>query len=192
MEKLPLNHAGVDEAGRGPLAGPVVAAAVIAGMDIDLEGIRDSKKLSEKQRNHWYEVITEQAQSWSVVALAPADIDRLNILQATMLAMQRAVQQLDTKPKLVLIDGNKAPELSVPVKTVIGGDDIYPAISAASVLAKVYRDKLMRELDSAFPQYGFAKHKGYPTPQHLAALKEHGPCPHHRRSFSPVKQLSLL
>ena len=192
MDKLPLNHAGVDEAGRGPLAGPVVAAAVIAGMDIDLEGIRDSKKLSEKQRNHWYEVITEQAQSWSVVAFAPADIDRLNILQATMLAMQRAVQQLDTKPKLVLIDGNKAPELSVPVKTVIGGDDIYPAISAASVLAKVYRDKLMRELDSAFPQYGFAKHKGYPTPQHLAALKEHGPCPHHRRSFSPVKQLSLL
>lgn len=192
MDKLPLIHAGVDEAGRGPLAGPVVAAAVIPGADIDLSGIRDSKKMSEKKREYWYEVITGQALAWSVVAMTPAEIDKLNILQATLKAMRLAVEQLNYQPKLVLIDGNQSPELSLPVRTVVGGDDIHPAISAASVLAKVYRDRVMYDLDQKFPDYGFAKHKGYPTPQHLAALREYGPTPHHRQSFSPVKQLMLL
>jgi ribonuclease HII len=190
---IPLCHAGVDEAGRGPLAGPVVTAAVIPGTQLDLTGIRDSKKLTEKRRNEWFARITAQAEAHCIVVVTPAEIDQMNILQATLDGMRRAVEGLTVVPELVLVDGNKAPKVDLPLRTVVGGDDIHAAISAASVLAKVTRDRLMVALDGEFPQYGFAKHKGYPTPQHLKALREHGATPHHRQSFGPVKkQLSLI
>ncbi|GAB4181602.1 MAG: ribonuclease HII [Wenzhouxiangellaceae bacterium] len=188
---LPLLHAGVDEAGRGPLAGPVVAAAVIPGEQLDLSGIRDSKKLSEKRRDEWYERITSTAHGWAIAIVDVAEIDELNILRASLEAMRRAVADLADIPQLVLVDGNQQPPIALPTRAIVGGDDIVPAISAASVLAKMTRDRLMIELDASYPQYGFARHKGYPTPQHLQALREHGPCPCHRRSFAPVKQLSL-
>lgn len=189
---LPVNHAGVDEAGRGPVAGPVVAAAVIAGPRLDLTDIRDSKKLSPAQRERWYGQITKQAAAWAVAIVEVAEIDQLNILRASLEAMRRAVAKLTTAPELVLVDGNQPPPIDLPLHTIVGGDDLYPAISAASVLAKVTRDRIMVELDRDYPQYGFARHKGYPTPQHLQALREHGPTPVHRRSFAPVRQLLLL
>lgn len=191
-DTIPACHAGVDEAGRGPLAGPVVTAAVIPGQQLDLSGIRDSKKLTEKRRNEWFTRILEQAAAHCIVVVSPAEIDEMNILQATLDGMRRAVEGLNITPELVLVDGNKAPKIELPVQTVVGGDDIHAAISAASVLAKVTRDRLMVALDGEYPQYGFAKHKGYPTPQHLKALREHGATPHHRQSFGPVKQLPLI
>lgn len=192
MTELPQLHAGVDEAGRGPLAGPVVAAAVIPGNKLDLKGIRDSKRLSEKKREQWYEDITQRARSWAVSIVGVEDIDEMNILRASLEAMRRAVNDLGFIPEMVVVDGHMTPSLDLPMQAIVGGDDIIPAISAASVLAKVTRDRLMRELDLQYPQYGFAKHKGYPTARHLEALQEHGPCPAHRRSFAPVRQLSLL
>lgn len=191
-EKLPLLTAGTDEAGRGPLAGPVVAAAVILGKQFDTTGLRDSKKLSQKQREKWHQLIITEAYAYSICVTDAREIDRINILQASLEAMRKAIEQIMPQPRLVLVDGNQVPNLSMPMRAIVGGDDLYPAISAASVVAKVTRDQIMLKLHEEYPQYGFDKHKGYPTPQHLAALREHGPCPAHRRSFGPVKQLSLL
>lgn len=184
--------AGVDEAGRGPLAGPVVAGAVILDPRRPITGLADSKQLSAARREALADRITERASAWGVAVVEPEQIDRLNILQATFLAMRRALEQLDVDPVLVRIDGNRAPELPWPVQTVVGGDRLDRAISAASILAKVHRDALMLELHARWPQYGFDRHKGYPTPAHLAALAEHGPCPAHRRSYRPVHQASLF
>jgi len=179
--------AGVDEAGRGPLAGPVVVAAVILDPDRPIDGLADSKKLSETRREALYPRIIEGALAWSVIEVTPAEIDRLNILQATLLGMRRAVESLAPAPHLALIDGNRAPTLPCPSRTVIGGDALEPAISAASILAKVTRDRHMRALHERFPAYGFDQHKGYPTAGHLEALARLGPCAHHRRSFAPVR-----
>jgi ribonuclease HII len=179
--------AGVDEAGRGPLAGPVVVAAVILDPDRPIDGLADSKKLSETRREALYPRIIEGALAWSVIEVTPAEIDRLNILQATLLGMRRAVESLAPAPHLALIDGNRAPTLPCPSRTVIGGDALEPAISAASILAKVTRDRHMRALHQRFPEYGFDQHKGYPTAGHLEALARLGPCAHHRRSFAPVR-----
>ena len=179
--------AGVDEAGRGPLAGPVTVAAVILSQDIP--GLSDSKKLTEKQRLDLVDQIKGSATCWSVVHVSVTEIDQINILQATLAGMQRAVAALSQQPQKVLIDGNKTPELDVPAEAIIGGDGLVSAISAASILAKTARDQLMGEMDQLFPQYGFAQHKGYGTAQHLEALKQHGPCEHHRKSFAPVRNL---
>lgn len=180
--------AGVDEAGRGPLAGPVYAAAVILDPDRPIPGLNDSKKLSEKARDALAPRIKEQALAWTVTQVSAEDIDRLNILQATLLAMQQAVAALARTPELVLVDGNRAPALSVPVQTVIGGDGLAPCISAASILAKTERDAALLVLHEHYPHYGFDRHKGYGTALHLAALEAHGPCPAHRRSFAPVRR----
>lgn len=180
--------AGVDEAGRGPLAGPVSAAAVILAPRVRIVGLRDSKKLSPAQRERLANVIRTQALAWAVGWAEPAEIDCLNILQASLLAMRRAVQALACVPQRVLVDGNCAPALSCPVAAIVKGDDRVACISAASILAKVERDSLMRRLDRDFPVYGFAIHKGYPTAAHLAALAAHGVCPSHRRSFAPVRR----
>lgn len=175
---------GVDEAGRGPLAGPVCAAAVILPMDLEIEGLNDSKKLTEKRREALYDIILNKAVAYGIAFASEKEIDEINILQATFLAMRRAVEQLKTKPSLVLVDGNRAPELgALPVKTIVKGDSLSANIAAASILAKVTRDRLMVELDGTYPQYGFSVHKGYGTKVHYAALTEHGPCPIHRRSF---------
>lgn len=179
--------AGVDEAGRGPLAGPVVVAAVILDPDRSIDGLADSKKLSESRRAALYTQIVERAQAWSVIEVTPREIDRLNILQATLLGMRRAVESLKPAAELALIDGNRAPTLPCPLRTVVGGDALEPAISAASILAKVSRDRRMTALHEHFPQYGFDRHKGYPTAAHLEALERFGPCEHHRRSFAPVR-----
>jgi ribonuclease HII len=179
--------AGVDEAGRGPLAGPVVVAAVILDPDRPIDGLADSKKLSEARREGLYGLIVERALAWSVIEMSPGEIDELNILQATLLGMRRAVEALTPAPQMALIDGNRAPPLSCAVKTVIGGDALEPAISAASILAKVTRDRHMVALHERFPEYGFERHKGYPTTGHLEALIRFGPCEHHRRSFAPVR-----
>lgn len=181
--------AGVDEAGRGPLAGPVVAAAVILKPDYVIKGLADSKKLSEQQREKLFEQIKEHAYAWAIGRAEVEEIDAINILQASLLAMQRAVEGLRVVPRLALIDGNKAPMLACETKTIIKGDQTEPAISAASILAKVTRDREMLMLHESFPQYGFAKHKGYPTASHMAALVEFGPSMLHRRSFSPVAAL---
>ena len=178
---------GVDEAGRGPLAGPVVAAAVILDPKRRIRGLDDSKALSAKKREALYEKIVERSLSYCVASASVEEIDRLNILHATMLAMKRAVEGLSLTPTLARIDGNRCPELSVRSEAVIGGDALVPAISAASILAKVTRDRMLLELHARFPAYGFDAHAGYGTPQHLAALAEHGPCEHHRRSFAPVR-----
>ncbi|MGG1943297.1 ribonuclease HII [Trinickia sp. NRRL B-1857] len=178
---------GVDEAGRGPLAGPVVAAAVILDPKRRIRGLDDSKALSAKKREELYEKIVERSLSYCVASASVEEIDRLNILHATMLAMKRAVEGLSLLPTLARIDGNRCPELSVRSEAVIGGDALVPAISAASILAKVTRDRMLLELHERFPVYGFNAHAGYGTPQHLAALAEHGPCEHHRRSFAPVR-----
>ena len=178
--------AGVDEAGRGPLAGPVVVAAVILDPRESIEGIDDSKRLSVKRREALFPQIRERCIAWSIVAVDVDEIDRVNILQATLLGMRRAVEQLSPAPSLALIDGNRAPSLDCDVKTIVQGDRLEPAISAASILAKVARDRLMKELHFKYPAYGFDRHKGYPTAEHLRLLKQHGPCPIHRKSFAPV------
>ena len=181
--------AGVDEAGRGPLAGPVVAAAVILDERQPIAGLADSKVLSARQRERLYDQICERALCVSVAQACVEEIDRLNILQATMLAMQRAVQGLRLRPSKVLVDGNRLPVLDVLSQAVVGGDALVQSISAASILAKVHRDRWCGELDQQYPQYGFAAHKGYGTTQHLTALRAHGACPEHRRSFSPVAEV---
>ncbi|WP_306478153.1 ribonuclease HII [Methyloversatilis sp.] len=184
--------AGVDEAGRGPLCGPVYAAAVILDPTRPIDGLNDSKKLSEKKREALAPLIRERALAWAVGVATVEEIDRLNILHASMLAMRRAVEGLGVPPDEVLIDGNRVPSgLVVPARAIVGGDASEPAISAASILAKTGRDHEMKALALLYPQYGIARHKGYPTPEHLAALREHGPSPIHRRSFAPVAQSAL-
>lgn len=180
--------AGVDEAGRGPLAGPVIAAAVILKPDFQLHGLTDSKKLSEKERERLFKEICQQALSWSIARGRVSEIDSINILQATLLAMQRAVLRLKISPCIALIDGNKCPELACETRAIIRGDALEPAISAASIVAKVVRDRIMRMLDKKYPKYGFAKHKGYATREHVEALRTHGPCRIHRRTFAPVDE----
>jgi ribonuclease HII len=183
--------AGVDEAGRGPLAGPVVAAAVILDDRNPIKGLADSKKLSAKQREKLYDEIRAKALCCSVAQASVEEIDQINILQATLLAMRRAVEGLRLKPAKVLVDGNRLPVLGVLAEAIVKGDATVPAISAASILAKVTRDRWCAELDAQFPQYGFAGHKGYGTAKHLAALKIHGACPEHRKTFAPVAQVLL-
>lgn len=183
--------AGVDEVGRGPLCGPVITAAVILDPQRPIEGLKDSKKLTEKKREALAQQIREQALAWCVARADVDEIDQLNILHATMLAMGRAVEGLSIRPDLALIDGNRCPQISVPCQAVVKGDDQVPAIAAASILAKVTRDHEMVELDRQYPGYGIAGHKGYPTPAHLQALAKLGATPAHRRSFKPVEQ-SLL
>lgn len=180
---------GADEAGRGPLAGPVVAAAVILDPDRPIDGLRDSKQLSARRRDVLAQTIRGRALAWAVASSSVQEIDRLNILQASLLAMQRAIEQLDPAPEIALIDGNQLPRLRIEARAVIGGDATEPAISAASILAKVHRDRLMAELDIDFPGYGFAEHAGYPTPRHIERLRQFGPCAAHRRSFAPVRML---
>lgn len=181
--------AGVDEVGRGPLCGPVVTAAVILDPARPILGLNDSKKLSEARREALYDEIREKALAWCIARAEVEEIDRLNILHATLLAMQRAVEGLSITPSLALIDGNRCPLLAVPSEAVIGGDASVPAIAAASILAKVSRDREMRLLDEQYPGYGLAVHKGYPTPKHLEALQRLGPTPIYRRSFAPVRRL---
>jgi ribonuclease HII len=179
--------AGVDEAGRGPLAGPVSAAAVILDPDRPIPGLGDSKKLTPARRDALDREIRERAPAWSIAWASAEEIDRINILQASMLAMQRAVAALSIQPRRVLVDGNRCPDLGCEARAVIGGDVLVPSIGAASILAKVARDRLMGDLDRVFPGYGFAGHKGYPTRAHIEALRRLGPCPEHRRSFGPVR-----
>jgi ribonuclease HII len=179
---------GVDEAGRGPLAGPVVAAAVILDPKRRIRGLDDSKVLNAKTREALFNKIVERSIAYCVASASVEEIDTLNILHATMLAMKRAVEGLGVTPTLVKVDGNRCPVLSVRSEAIIGGDALVPAISAASILAKVTRDRMLAELHERFPVYGFDSHVGYSTPQHLAALIEHGPCEHHRRSFAPVRE----
>ena len=175
---------GVDEAGRGPLAGPVCAAAVILPKDLEIPGLNDSKKLTEKKREALYDIITEQAVAYGIAMASKQEIDEINILQATFLAMKRAVEALPVKPDFVLIDGNREPDLrDLPLKTIVKGDSRSANIAAASILAKVTRDRYMMELDQEYPMYGFAIHKGYGTQKHYEALREFDACPAHRRSF---------
>ncbi|NOQ81536.1 MAG: ribonuclease HII [Methylophaga sp.] len=179
--------AGIDEVGRGPLAGPVVTAAVILDPNNPIEGLNDSKKLTEKRREQLEPIIKERVLAWSLGRCEPEEIDQINILQATLLAMKRAVEGLSIPPTHALVDGNKAPDLACPVTTIIKGDQSEPAIAAASILAKVARDREMQEMDKLYPGYGLAKHKGYPTKQHQQALLDLGVTPIHRRSFKPVR-----
>ena len=179
---------GVDEVGRGPLAGPVVAAAVILDPASPIDGLADSKKLSEKRRETLYDTIRERALSWSIGRAEVAEIDTINILQASLLAMQRAVAGLAIAPRLALVDGNRVPRLQCDARAIIGGDACEPCISAASIIAKVTRDREMIALDARYPGYGLARHKGYPTPQHLASLAVLGVSEIHRRSFAPVRR----
>ena len=181
--------AGVDEAGRGPLMGPVVAAAVILDDLHPIKGLADSKKLTALRREKLYDEIRAKALCFSIAQASAAEIDEINILQATMLAMKRAVEGLRLKPAKVLVDGNRIPTLVIVAEAIVGGDALVPAISAASILAKVWRDRWCHEMDLTYPQYGFASHKGYGTAEHLAALRQHGACPEHRRTFSPVAQV---
>jgi ribonuclease HII len=180
---------GVDEAGRGPLAGPVFAAAVILDPRRPIDGLRDSKQLTEARRNELAPQIKERALAWAIGECSREEIDSLNILQATMLAMRRAVEALATVPTIALIDGNRCPPLSVKAHAIVEGDDKVHAISAASILAKTARDAALVALHEVYPQYGFDQHKGYSTPLHLERLRAHGPCPVHRRSFAPVRAL---
>lgn len=180
--------AGVDEAGRGPLAGPVVCAAVILDPERPIDGLGDSKALSESTREALFPLIQRDAVAWHVSFVEPAEIDRINILQATLAGMSRALHALAPAPAYALIDGNRLPKsLPCEAKALVGGDAIEPAIMAASILAKVARDRHMLALHAQYPHYGFDRHKGYPTPEHLAALRLHGPCDEHRRSFAPVR-----
>jgi len=183
--------AGCDEVGRGPLAGDVVAAAVILG-DYIPEGLADSKKLSEKKRERLFPEIQNHAVAFGVGRASVSEIDELNILNASLLAMKRAVDALSIRPDHVLVDGNKLPTWDYSAEAVVGGDGTVPAICAASILAKVTRDRELIELDEEYPEYGFAKHKGYPTAQHMAAIKAHGVLPIHRRSFGPIARLLKL
>ncbi len=180
--------AGVDEAGRGPLAGPVVAAAVILDPARAVEGLRDSKKMTGRQRDAAFEILHRDAIAIGVGQADCREIDELNILHATMLAMRRAVEALGCQPASVLVDGNHCPELSIPVDAVIGGDGTVPSISAASIIAKVTRDRIMLEMHDRYPHYGFDQHKGYPTKVHRLALRVHGPTAEHRQSFAPVRE----
>lgn len=181
--------AGVDEAGRGPLAGPVMAAAVILDPAQPIAGLADSKQLSARRREELEEEIKERAWAWAVARAEVEEIDTLNILQATLLAMQRAVGALNPAPHLVLVDGNGCPALPCRAEAIVKGDQSVPAISAASILAKVARDRELLSLDELYPNYGFARHKGYPTKDHVAALEQWGVTPVHRRSFGPVRKL---
>ncbi|QGM80115.1 ribonuclease HII [Otariodibacter oris] len=181
--------AGVDEVGRGPLVGAVVTAAVILDPNNPIEGLADSKKLSEKRRIALAEEIKKKALSWSLGRAEPEEIDQLNILHATMLAMERAVAGLHIQPDFVLVDGNRIPKFSIPAQAVVKGDSLVAEISAASIIAKVTRDQEMAELDKIYPEYGFAKHKGYPTKLHFEKLAEFGVTPYHRKSFAPVARL---
>jgi ribonuclease HII len=183
--------AGVDEAGRGPLAGPVVAAAVILHPQRRIPGLRDSKLLTARDRERLAIEIRRYAVAWAVAQSDVDEIDTINILQATLLAMRRAVMQLAQQPDVVWIDGQHCPPLDCPARAIIGGDRDISAIAAASILAKTDRDAMLVELDRTYPLYGFCRHKGYSTPEHLAALATHGPCPAHRRSFAPVTQVSI-
>lgn len=183
---------GVDEAGRGPLAGPVVAAAVILDPQQPIAGLNDSKKLSAKRREALAMEIRERALAWAVAEASVDEIDRINILQASFLAMRRAVEGLRLRPEKALIDGNRCPALDCPAEAIVGGDGKVASIAAASILAKTVRDAGMLELHAEFPMYGFDRHVGYPTAFHLQALREHGPSRVHRRSYAPVAQLTLL
>ncbi|PJK14347.1 ribonuclease HII [Lysobacteraceae bacterium NML07-0707] len=181
--------AGVDEAGRGPLAGPVTVAAVILDPARPIDGLNDSKKLSEKKREALAPLIRERALAWHVEFVEAHEIDALNILQATLTGMRRALLALTPAPTFARIDGNRLPlDLPCPAEALVGGDALEPAIMAASILAKTARDAHLLQLDRRYPEYGFAKHKGYPSPAHLAALQRYGPCPEHRRSYAPVKR----
>ena len=174
---------GVDEAGRGPLAGPVCAAAVILPRETVIDGLNDSKKLPDKKRRELYDIITERAVAYGIAFASEQEIDEVNILQATFLAMERAMEKLSVRPQLALIDGNRAKDFGLPVRTIVSGDALSASIAAASILAKVTRDRLMEELDGEYPLYGFAVHKGYGTKRHYEALRAFGPCPIHRRTF---------
>ena len=174
---------GIDEAGRGPLAGPVVAAAVILPEGIELPGVNDSKKITEKKREVLFDFVKEHALAYGIGQASEQEIDEINILQATFLAMRRAVEALDVPADFALVDGNRIQGLDIPAETVIGGDGKVLSIAAASILAKVTRDRYMREMAQTYPEYGFAKHKGYGTKVHTDAIKEYGPCPIHRKSF---------
>ncbi len=180
--------AGVDEAGRGPLAGPVVAAAVILDPMQRIRGLRDSKLLTPAAREELARAIRTRAVAWAVAESDVGEIDSLNILQATLLAMRRAIERLTTRPEVVWIDGLHCPQVDCPTRAIVDGDRLIAAIAAASILAKTTRDAMLVELDRSYPAYGFARHKGYATPEHLAALRAHGPCPVHRRYFAPVAQ----
>ncbi len=182
--------AGVDEAGRGPLAGPVVVAAVILDKQKPIAGLDDSKKLSPKKREQLYDEIVEKAVGYAIVEVSAQEIDEINILQATLRGMSKAVRQLSSKAEFVLIDGNKVPDdLTQIAKAVVGGDRLHKCISAASILAKVTRDRIMLDFAKEYPRFGFEKHKGYPTKAHLEALAKFGACPIHRRSYAPVKKV---
>ena len=184
-----MQVAGVDVGGRGPLVGTVVAAAVILDPNNPIEGLNDSKKLSEKKREMLFVEIQEKAVAWAIAEASHAEIDQLNILQASLLAMRRAVEALNIQPQHVLVDGNKIPQgLSMSCEAIVGGDALHAEISAASILAKVTRDRQMVVLDQQYPQFGFAQHKGYPTKMHFAAIAEHGVIDQHRRSYAPIKQ----
>lgn len=185
---LAPNHAGVDEVGRGPLIGPVVTAAVILDPSNPIEGLADSKQLSEKRRLILAEEIRRKALAWSIAEASAFEIDELNILQATFLAMRRAVEGLAVKPDQIYVDGNKTPDFGIPSQAVVKGDRLVPAISAASIIAKVARDQWMIEFAQRHPQWGFEKHKGYPTAVHMEVLARLGPLPEHRRSFRPVRE----
>lgn len=186
---LPLLICGVDEAGRGPLAGPVYAAAVILNDDYPIPGLGDSKKLSEKRRDSLALEIRQHATAWAIATASAAEIDEINILQASLLAMKRAVEALSIRPDEVLVDGLYCPDTGIQSRAIVKGDSLVAAISAASILAKTARDSAMLQLHEIYPQYGFAEHKGYPTAAHLAALKLHGATIEHRRSFRPVREL---
>ena len=181
---------GADEAGRGPIAGPVYAAAVVLDPDNPVEGLKDSKKLSEKQRDALAPEIKQKAKAWAIASCTTEEIDQLNILWASMLAMKRAIEALAVKPTIALIDGNRTPKgLAMPAEAIVKGDDKVPEISAASILAKTARDAVMMELHAQYPEYGFDRHKGYPTAYHLQQLEKHGVSPVHRRSYAPVRRL---
>jgi len=193
LEGMSEPVAGVDEAGRGPLAGPVTAAAVVLDPNFHIDGIGDSKALSEKRREALFAPIQEHALAWAIGWASAEEIDQINILQASLLAMRRALEQIPGTFQSVAVDGNRLiPKLTTPQRTIVKGDAKVKAIGAASILAKVARDRYMLELHQKFPHYNFAKHKGYPTAEHMIALRKFGPCPEHRRSFGPVAQLLLL
>ena len=183
---------GVDEAGRGPLAGPVFAAAVILPFETQIEGLNDSKKLTDAKRRALFPVICEKAIAYGIGSASAQEIDAINILQATFLAMKRAVAQLKVKPGFLLVDGNRLTDFGISAESIVKGDSRSANIAAASILAKVTRDRLMMQYDAEYPQYGFAQHKGYGTAQHIAALRKYGPCPIHRRSFEPVRSMTGL
>jgi ribonuclease HII len=185
----PGRVAGVDEAGRGPLAGPVIAGAVILDPSRPIDGLRDSKRLTARRREFLYDEICERALAWAVGRAEVDEIDRINILQASLLAMQRAVQALMPAPEHVLVDGNRCPEFACPAQAIVKGDDKVAAISAASIMAKVTRDREMVDMDRAFPGYGLAQHKGYPSKAHMQALETLGITPIHRRSYAPVRRI---